>query len=307
MVRLLVVLLLASSTPGLTWAQMAAERAAQLSAPYGFNAAAGRTFEHGGISLYYETYGEGEPVLFVHGNGGNISSVASQIEDFRQRYFVIAMDSRGHGKSGDIDGPLRNEDIADDLAALIEHLGRGPVNVVGWSDGAVSALLLGLRHPRSVRKIVAMAASVSTGEDANFPEVIALAKTAIQNAEAMPDTPQNRRTRKFAHLLLYQPDISLQSLESLTVPTLVMAGDHDLVRDEHTVAIFHHIPNSELAILPGSTHEIPFDDPRLFDSTVERFLREPFVKKDRIQDVLKSLEQSKEMKAALAARADERN
>ena len=80
------------------------------------------------------------------------------------------------------------------------------------------------------------------------------------------------------------------ALKAITAPTLIMAADHDLIRDEHTVAIYHHIPNSQLAIFPNATHMIPFDDPVLFNATVERFLRTPFVKKDRINDTLKSLE-----------------
>jgi pimeloyl-ACP methyl ester carboxylesterase len=70
----------------------------------------------------------------------------------------------------------------------------------------------------------------------------------------------------------------------------VLAGDHDVIRDEHTVAIYQHIPNSQLAIFPNSTHMVPYDDPALFNATVERFLRTPFVKRDRINDLMKSLE-----------------
>ncbi|HUW08254.1 MAG TPA: alpha/beta hydrolase, partial [Anaerolineae bacterium] len=76
--------------------------------------------------------------------------------------------------------------------------------------------------------------------------------------------------------------------EAITAPTLVLAGDHDVIRDEHTLEIFHHIPNGQLAILPNSTHMVPFDDPELFNATVERFFRTPYVKKDRIKDVLRS-------------------
>jgi pimeloyl-ACP methyl ester carboxylesterase len=70
----------------------------------------------------------------------------------------------------------------------------------------------------------------------------------------------------------------------------VLASDHDLIRDEHTVEIFHHIPNSELCIFPNATHMIPYDDPVLFNTTVERFFRTPFAKKDRVNDVVKSME-----------------
>ena len=80
----------------------------------------------------------------------------------------------------------------------------------------------------------------------------------------------------------------MRALEAITAPTLIMAGDHDLIRDEHTVEIYHHIPNSQLAIFPNATHMVPFDDPASFNATVEHFFRTPFVKKDRINDTLKS-------------------
>ncbi|HEV8368814.1 MAG TPA: alpha/beta hydrolase [Pyrinomonadaceae bacterium] len=91
-------------------------------------------------------------------------------------------------------------------------------------------------------------------------------------------------------LLLNEPHIELTALEAIKAPTLVLAGDHDIIRDEHTVAIFQHIPNSQLAIFPSATHMVPFDEPELFNSTVERFLRTPFVRRDRISDLLPSLE-----------------
>jgi pimeloyl-ACP methyl ester carboxylesterase len=95
--------------------------------------------------------------------------------------------------------------------------------------------------------------------------------------------------------MLDEPHIPLEALEAITAPTLVMAGDHDLVRDEHTVAIFQQIPNSQLAIFPNATHMIPYDDPALFNATVDRFFRTLFVRRNRIDDTIKS---AREMGAA---------
>jgi pimeloyl-ACP methyl ester carboxylesterase len=107
---------------------------------------------------------------------------------------------------------------------------------------------------------------------------------------AARDTPQGRRELKVTGMLLEEPNIDPKLLESIAAPTLVLAGDHDLIRDEHTLEIFHHVPNSQLAIFPNATHMVPYDDAALFNATVERFLRTPFVKKDRIQDFMKSFE-----------------
>jgi pimeloyl-ACP methyl ester carboxylesterase len=289
MKRLLVLVLLALSVPGLAAAQAKTAPASRPAIRYGSNPAAGHTFTHDGVKFYYEVYGVGEPLLVVHGNGGSIADLAAQIAHFRKRYKVIAMDSRNQGKTGDSSDKLTYEMMADDLAALLDHLNTGPANVLGWSDGGIEALLLAIRHPAKVKKIAAMAANLNPTEEALRPELLALVRSMV---EAVPvaekETPKGRREMAVTRLLFEEPHIDLKVLEAITAPTLIMAGDHDIIRDEHTVAIYQHIPNSQLAILPNATHMAPFDDPVLFNATVERFFRTPFVKKDRINDLLKS-------------------
>ena len=265
---------------------------------YGANPAAGRTFTHDGLTLYYETYGSGEPLLLIHGNGGSIGDFAAQIPFFRTRYRVIAMDSRDQGKSSDSSGTLTYEKMTDDLAALLDHLNTGPVNVVGWSDGGIEALLLGIRHPQKVKKIVAMAANLNPTDKAVQPEIIAGVKKMIADIPAtVRNTSQGRRELRVISIVLEQPNIDPRALEKIIAPTLVLASDHDLIRDEHTVEIYHHLPNGRLAIFPSATHMIPFDDPATFNSTVERFLRTPLVTIDRVNDVFKSLEKMRATQA----------
>jgi pimeloyl-ACP methyl ester carboxylesterase len=120
---------------------------------------------------------------------------------------------------------LTYEKMTDDLAALLDHLKTGPVNVLGWSDGGI--------------------------------------KTMVRSAPAgQQDTPQARRDHKVTGMMLEEPNIDPKALEAITAPTLVLASDHDAIRDEHTVEIYQHIPNSQLAIFPNAKHTIPFDDPR---------------------------------------------
>jgi pimeloyl-ACP methyl ester carboxylesterase len=287
--------LVSLSLPALAGAQ--AKPPATTSAPapaavkYGANAAAGRTFTHDGVKLYYEVYGTGEPLLMVHGNGGSIGDLRKQIAHFRRRYMVIAMDSRDHGRSADSTEPLTYEKMTDDLAALLEHLKVGPANVLGWSDGGIEALLLGIRHPATVKKLVAMAANLNPTEDAFSPELLALIKTMMAEVPAAArETPEGRRELKVTGMLLVEPHIDVKALETITAPTLVLGADHDLIRDEHTIDIYHHVPNSQLAIFPNATHMVPYDDPATFNATVERFLRTPFVKIERIKDTMTSLE-----------------
>ena len=290
MKRLIVIVLLTLSIPGLAVAQARTKKASPPAVKYGSNPAAGHNFTHDGVKLYYEIYGTGEPLLVVHGNGGGIADLSAQIAHFRKRYKVIAMDSRDQGKSADSQDKLTYEKMADDLAALLDHLKTGPVNVLGWSDGGIEALLLAIRHPMKVKKIAAMAANLNPSEDALRPEVIALIKAMVAAIPAERFTPEGRRLAKVTQLLLDEPHIELKALGAITAPTLVLAGDRDIIRDEHTIAIYQHIPNSQLAIFPNATHTVPFDDPALFNATVERFFRTPFVKKDRINDLMKSFE-----------------
>jgi pimeloyl-ACP methyl ester carboxylesterase len=259
--------------------------------PYGANKDAGATFAHDGVTLYYETYGQGEPLLLVHGNGLSIGSMAAQIEHFKAKYRVIAMDSRDHGKSGDSDGPINYEKMTDDLAALLDHLKTGPVDVLGWSDGGIEALLLGVRHPDQVKKLVSMAPNLTPGREAIDDEVDRLVKDMLAG---LPDdvrkTSEGKRQIKVTEMLLKEPHITPALLNKVTAPTLVLAGDHDLIRLEHIVAIYKSLPNSELAIFPNSTHMVPYDDPALFNGVVERFLSAPFKKRDRIPETMASLE-----------------
>jgi pimeloyl-ACP methyl ester carboxylesterase len=128
----------------------------------------------------------------IHGNGGSIHDMAAQIDYFRKRYKVIAMDSRDQGKSGDSADTITYEKMAADLAALLDHLKAGPANVLGWSDGGIEALLLAVRYPAKVNKIASMAANLNPSDKAVHPDVIALVKTMLASAPAQ-STPESRR------------------------------------------------------------------------------------------------------------------
>jgi pimeloyl-ACP methyl ester carboxylesterase len=255
----------------------------------GANPAAGRTFIHNGVKLYYEIYGAGEPLLLIHGNGSSIGELKAQITYFRRHYKVIAMDSRDQGRSGDSPEPITYEKMADDLAALLDHLKARPAYVLGWSDGGIEALLLGIRHPAKVKMLASMAANLVPG--GLHPETLQLIRTMIDSADTK--TAAGRREVKVTQMMLSEPQIPLTALESITAPTLILAGDHDAISDGHTLDIFHHLPNSQLCIFPDATHMIPYDNPALFNATVDRFFRTRFVKRERIKDLLGSMEKLK--------------
>ena len=130
------------------------------SLPYGHNNKVGKYADVNGIKMYYEEYGTGEPLFLIHGNGGDIKSMEHQIEHFKNNYRVIIADNRGHGKSELNTDSLTYVNIAQDWAALADHLEIEAVHVIGWSDGGILGILLAINHPSTVNKIVAMGANM---------------------------------------------------------------------------------------------------------------------------------------------------
>ncbi|MFD0763589.1 alpha/beta fold hydrolase [Mucilaginibacter lutimaris] len=120
---------------------------------YGRNTAVGKYANIRGIKIYYEVYGQGEPLLIIHGNGGSINNFVYQIPYFAQKYRVILADSRAQGKTVDNADSLSYEMIADDLNGLLDHLKIKNANVIGWSDGGIEGLLLAMYHPDKVKNL----------------------------------------------------------------------------------------------------------------------------------------------------------
>jgi pimeloyl-ACP methyl ester carboxylesterase len=238
---------------------------------YGSNPDAAQVFEHDGIRLYYEVYGEGSPILMIHGNGESIASMRFQIDEFRKDHRVIAMDSRDHGRSGDSPGPVTYELMADDLAALLDHLRVGPVDVVGHSDGGIEGLLLAIRHPAKIRKVVA--ASANTVPEGLTPEALKEIRMTVKGVTAEQlKTPEGRRKWKLYRMMLKEPHIGRKALARIPAPVLVTSADRDLIRDEHTLEIYHSLTNAQWAVFPDANHPIPWEDPERFNQTVRRFL-----------------------------------
>jgi len=251
---------------------------------FGENTELGKYAEVNGIQMYYEVYGKGDPLVLIHGSGQNIEAMKYQIEHFAKNYKVLVADSRAHGKSGTGEGRLTYEQMADDWAALLGHVNMDAASFVGWSDGGNISLLMAIRHPDKVKKLAVMGANLQPDSTAVYPWAIAwVAKESknIENMLAEGDQTQdwNRLKQQFG-LLREQPTIPLEVLRKITAPVLVMAGDRDIIRTEHTVQMFENLPNAQLAIFPGETHFAPHNHPDIFNDTVSRFLQNPFTKPD---------------------------
>lgn len=249
---------------------------------YGSDANAGGFVRVNGIRLYYEVHGGGSPLLLIHGNGDSIASMRCQIAHFSRNRRVIIADSRSHGKSEPGTGRLTYEQIADDLSALLGELKVGSTDVLGHSDGGIVALLLAIRHPRQVGKLVASSANLRPDTSALFPWFLARVRQRAGNAAAMlkaGDRTQDWANRKRQlDLMLEEPHIPVSDLRKIAAPTLIIGADADIMPLAHTVEIYSNIPQVQLFIMPGATHGMPVAEYELYNLIAGRFLDRPFTR-----------------------------
>jgi pimeloyl-ACP methyl ester carboxylesterase len=229
-----------------------------------------------GLQMYYEIHGNGEPLVLLHGAFGAIDLWGPILTTLAEHHQVIAIELQGHGHTADIiDRPLSYEQMADDVAALMAHLGIAQADVVGYSMGGTTGLQLAIRHPELVRKLVTV--SPNYRSDGYYPEL--LAGLSMMTLETFVGTPEEAaylrhapHPEDFPVLVEKLKDLPRdfafpdEDVASITAPTLVVLGDSDVVRPEHAVALFRllgggvpsdltgSLPNSQLAILPGTTH-----------------------------------------------------
>jgi pimeloyl-ACP methyl ester carboxylesterase len=239
---------------------------------YGNNPNAGHYVTVNGIKMYYEMYGEGEPLLLIHGNSGSIKGHAGRIEHFKNNYQVIAADSRAHGKTEDIGDSLTYKNMTSDINALLEHLNIDSCFVWGQSDGGIIGLRLVMDYPDKVKKLAVFGTNLKPDTTAVFNSIVNWIDKTVAN------TTINYEKRLF-QLLLYQPQIEFNELSKIKIPVLIMSGDRDAIRLEHTLEIFNHIENSNLFIMPGATHFGSYEKPDLFNFILEDFFAKPFSKK----------------------------
>ncbi|MEO8108415.1 MAG: alpha/beta hydrolase [Ginsengibacter sp.] len=241
---------------------------------YGQNTKAGKYYNIRGVKMYCEIYGEGAPLLMIHGNGGSIKSFSGNIPYFSSKYKVIVADSRSQGKTKDDKDSLSFEMMADDEAALLDELHIDSAYVLGWSDGGIDALLLAIRHPDKVIKLASTGANI-------FPDSTAFSPAAWADSKAQYDslkdkhftTPKEKNDWKLFLLDWQQPHITLQQLQSIQCPALIMAGDHDVISETHTRLIAQNIPKSLLWIVPNSGHGTLVEHKDEFNKKVDSFFR----------------------------------
>lgn len=278
----LFILLVSFSTFNIGNAQGQAEN--KFDVPYGNNEALGKYVTINGAKIYYEAYGNGQPLLLIHGNSGDIKSMGHQIDYFKQKYRVIVADSRGHGKSELKTDSLTYTQMAKDWEGLVSHLKLDSVHIIGWSDGGIIALKMGISSKCNINKMITMGANLR-------PDITAVNSWAIAEATKMMDFIEYKIQvkdtlkpwklgKQVVGLLLNQPTIDTSELSKIKAKVLIMAGDKDVIKNEHSVEIFENIPNAHLCIMPGETHFTPRENPDVFNRIADEFLTKPFIRPD---------------------------
>jgi pimeloyl-ACP methyl ester carboxylesterase len=235
-----------------------------------------------GLPTWHEVHGEGPPVVLLHGAFAGASSWAAQAPALAGAgYQVHVPERRGHAHTPDVPGPLTYGVMADDTVAYLDEVAGGPAHLVGWSDGAVVALLVAQRRPDLVGRLVLIgqyynsSGKVSGGMTdqlgAGGDRVMAFLRTEYDRVS--PDGPGHfpEVYAKTLRMVATEPELDLASLATVTAPTLVLQGDRDEVTLEHGAAVAAALPHGRLAVLPG-THALPVESPEVVNALLVWFL-----------------------------------
>jgi pimeloyl-ACP methyl ester carboxylesterase len=232
------------------------------------------------VDIFYQVFGDGSPVLLLHGGLSNGDHWVNVIPELTAAgYQAIAMDSRGHGRSTFDQRPITYELMASDVLALMDHLGIEQADLVGWSDGGIIGLTLALSHPERLNRVVAYGANfdptgvrLDIGQNAYFNAYIAQAAREYQEL-----SPQPQRWDQFlaniSHMWATEPNYTMDQLESIATPFLILDGEKEEAIDlNQTKLMWRLIPGAELALMPNTGHFALFEQPREFSQITLDFL-----------------------------------
>ena len=240
----------------------------------------------GGLQIFYQTEGHGEPLLLLHGGFGTIEDFASQFPELARDFKVVAFERPGHGHTADTKEPFHFDTMSEQTIDFIEKLGIGPTNLLGWSDGAAISLLVSISRPDLVKRLVCVGGFFNTHsvplQDQDWirsatPESFrkSMPRLVKRYDDASPDGPDHFSVifEKTKELWLTEPDIKKEELARIDSPTLLMVGDRDATTPEHTLELFRSIKDAQLCVIPGATHFLLSEKPAFANKVILEFLR----------------------------------
>jgi len=217
------------------------------------------------IKLHYLEKGEGFPLILLHGNGEDHTYFVNQIEYFSKSRRVIAIDTRGHGQSLRGNAPFTLKQFADDLLAFMDDHNIEKADILGFSDGGNIALIFALQHQERINKLVLNGANL-------FPKgVKASVQIPVEFGYRLAKLLGGKEKADLLGLMVNEPHITPDELQVLTIPTLVIAGNHDMIKTSHSKLIATSISTGTLCIIDGD-HFIANKKPVQFNNAVHKFL-----------------------------------
>ena len=223
------------------------------------------------INHFYIEQGTGFPLILLHGNGEDCAYFTRQIDSFSENFHVIALDTRGHGQTPRGEAPFTIRQFAEDLLAFMDQHNIEKAHLLGFSDGGNIAMVFALAHPERVDKLILNGANLDVSgvkRKIQIPIEIGYRSAKFFARKS----PKVKKNAEMLGLMVNDPNVNPEELSRIQNKTLVIAGDNDMIKDQHTRLIAQSIPGAELCILQGN-HFIANKNPQSFNEAVLRFLR----------------------------------
>ena len=223
------------------------------------------------INHFYIEQGTGFPLILLHGNGEDCAYFTRQIDSFSENFHVIALDTRGHGQTPRGEAPFTIRQFAEDLLAFMDQHNIEKAHLLGFSDGGNIAMVFALAHPERVDKLILNGANLDASGVKRKIQIPIEIGYRIAKFFARK-SPKAKKNAEMLGLMVNDPNVNPEELSRIQNKTLVIAGDNDMIKDQHTRLIAQSIPVAELCILQGN-HFIANKNPQSFNEAVLRFLR----------------------------------
>ncbi len=245
------------------------------------------TIAVGGQAVFYETEGDGDPLLLLHGGLADNSTWSAQFSGLSPHRRLVAPERQGQGHTPDRPGPITYEAMADQTAEIIVSLGLAPVDLLGWSDGGMVGFLLAADRPELVRTLTVTGSGFSSAGyvPGAMESLVALSPAdedmqmfAAMYEQASPDGAEHfPEVWEKIRAMWSEPFDWSDKLEQIDAPTLVIVGDDDYLQVGHAEEFARRVPHGQLAVVPGTSHLVPMEKPELFNDLVLQFIADPTV------------------------------